>query len=153
VQESRGLFAATGLQPLEFKNERDGKLKDSVRFDLEQRRIFLGNGQSAALGASVQDLLSLFYQLGAAALDVAEFTMTVATGRKVANYLVTVGETLKLDTPLGERSVRHLKVAGASRDDATEIWFDTLTHLPMKIRHRDRKGEVFDQIATAIELE
>jgi hypothetical protein len=153
VQESRGLFAATGLQPLEFKNERDGKLKDSVRFDMEQRRIFLGNGQSAALGASVQDLLSLFYQLGAAALDVTEFTMTVATGRKVANYLVTVGETLKLDTPLGERSVRHLKVAGTARDDATEIWFDTLTHLPMKIRHRDRKGEVFDQIATAIELE
>ncbi len=153
VQESRGLLTAAGLQPLEFRSERDGKLKESARFDTAQHRIFLGNGQSAVLGASVQDLLSLFYQLGAASHEVAEFIMTVATGRKVTNYVVLVGETLKIDTPMGERSVRHLKVAGSAREDATEIWFDTLTHLPMKIRHRDRKGEVFDQIATAIELE
>jgi hypothetical protein len=156
VQESRGLFAASGLQPLEFRNERDGKLKDSARFDLSQRQIFLGNGRNLPLVASVQDMLSLFYQLGAASFDVAEFTVTVTAGRKLAVYLVTVGEVLQLDTSLGTRSVRHLKVtgvAGAAREDATEVWFDTQTHLPLKIRHRDRKGEIFDQVATAIELE
>lgn len=153
VQESRGIFVVAGLQPLEFKTERDGKLTGSARFDASQGRIFLGNGNSAPLVAAAQDLLSLFYQLGAMPLDTLEFTLSVTTGRKVAGYTVVVGDAQKLDTALGERSVRHLKVTGNARDDATEIWLDNATHLPLKIRHRDRKGEIFDQTATAVELQ
>jgi hypothetical protein len=152
VQESRGMFVAAGLQPLEFKTERDGKLTGSARFDASQGQIFLGNGKSAPLVAAAQDLLSLFHQLGAMPLDVPEFALTVTTGRKVASYTV-VGDAQKLDTVLGERDVRHLTVTGDARDDATEIWLDDATHLPLKIRHRDRKGEIFDQTATAVELE
>jgi negative regulator of sigma E activity len=37
--------------------------------------------------------------------------------------------------------------------DATEIWLDEETRLPLKISHRDRKGEVYDQVATHIEME
>lgn len=142
TQTSRGVFGANGLQPQEFRTERDGKPKSEVRFDAPQ---------DAAL--PVQDLLSLFYQLGVASFDVPEFTILVKTGRKVSKFAVVVGEILKLDSPLGEREVRHLKIAGRSNEDSTEIWLDTVTRLPLKIRHRDRKGEVFDQIATTITLE
>jgi hypothetical protein len=142
TQTSRGAFTANGLQPQEFRTERDGKPKSEVRFDAPQ---------DAAL--PTQDLLSLFYQLGAASFDVPEFAILVKTGRKLSKFTVVVGETLKLDSPLGEREVRHLKIAGRSNEDSTEIWLDTVTRLPLKIRHRDRKGEVFDQIATTITLE
>lgn len=139
---SRGTFVATGLQPLEFKSERDGKPKDSVRFDAAQ-------GESLP----VQDMLSLFYQLGAASFNVPEFALRVQTGRKIANFLVVVGQMFKLDSPLGERNTYHLKIAAGADGDSTEIWLDALTRLPLKIRHRDRKGEVFDQVATTIQLE
>ncbi len=142
TQTSRGAFTANGLQPQEFRTERDGKPKSEFRFDAPQ---------DATL--PTQDLLSLFYQLGAASFDVPEFTISVKTGRKVSKFVVVVGETLKLDSPLGEREVRHLKIAGRLNEDSTEIWLDTVTRLPLKIRHRDRKGEVFDQIATTITLE
>jgi hypothetical protein len=159
LQESRGIFDAAGLRPVEFNAKRDGKQKDSVRFDVGQRRIFLGNGGSAALTDAAQDLLSLFYQLGTLPPETAEAALTVATGRKVESYAIIALETLTLDTPFGPRSVRHLKLPdtrGGDNADAgasTEVWLDTVTRLPLKIRHRDRKGEVFDQTVTAVELE
>jgi hypothetical protein len=159
LQESRGIFDAAGLRPVEFNAKRDGKQKDSVRFDVGQRRIFLGNGGSAALADGAQDLLSLFYQLGTLPPEMAEAALTVATGRKVESYAIIALETLTLDTPFGPRSVRHLKLPdtrGGDNADAgasTEVWLDTAIRLPLKIRHRDRKGEVFDQTVTAVELE
>lgn len=142
TQSSRGRFAVNGLRPEEFKTERDGKPKDSINFSALQDEVW-----------PVQDMLSLFYQLGAAALDVPEFTVKIQTGRKLTTFVVQVGETQPLDLPLGTYTVRHLKVAGGRNEDSTEIWLDTLSRLPLKIRHRDRKGEVFDQTATTINLE
>lgn len=152
LQESRGVFDAAGLRPLEFDTQREGKNKDSVRFDSAQGRIFFGKEQSAAFVVAAQDMLSLFYQLGAIAFDVPQFVITVATGRKVAEFAVAVGPVSELETPAGSRPVRHLRISGSAREDATEVWLDTESHLPLRIRHRDRKGEVFDQITTLIEL-
>jgi hypothetical protein len=152
-QESRGSFAATGLQPLEFRAERDGKPKESVRFDYGADRLTLSNGRTAAFPAGTQDLLSLFYQLGAYSFADAKFAVSVTSGRKISHFGVTVDVAQTLDTPLGLREVRHLRITGIAREDATEIWLDVQTRLPLKIRHRDRKGEIFDQIVTAIELE
>ncbi len=153
VQESRGTFDASGLRPLEFETQREGKRKESVRFDVEAGRIQYANGGSDSLVAGTQDLLALFHQLGAIDFAVPNFIVPVATGRKLAHYAVTVEAPTELDTPLGTRTAWHLRVAGVVREDATEVWLDAQTRLPLKIRHRDRKGEVFDQIATTIELE
>lgn len=156
LQESRGIFVAAGLQPLEFKSERDGKLKVSLRFDPAQKRIFSSSGSSDELSEQTQDMLSLFYQLGALPPAATEFFLRVATGRKLERYVLTPGATLMLDTPFGERAVQHYVLPGTrggESDDSTEIWLDSQTRLPLKIRHRDRKGEVFDQTATAVELD
>lgn len=152
-QESRGRFATSGLQPLEFRAARDDKPKDSLSFDYTTGRLTLTNGLNAAFPAGTQDLLSLFYQLGAYSFDLGEFPISVSTGRKIAYFVVTVGDAQRLESPLGERTVRHLKITGTAREDATEVWLDTQTRLPLKIRHRDRKGEIFDQIAMMIELD
>jgi hypothetical protein len=156
VQESRGNLVATGLQPLEFKNERDGKRKLLLRFDPVQGRLTTDSGTAVAMSEPTQDLLSMLYQLSTMPHDAKEFAITVATGRKLARHVVRVAEITQLDTPFGTRSVRHLILPpadGVTNDDSTEVWLDVVTRLPLKIRHRDRKGEIYDQTATTVELE
>jgi hypothetical protein len=151
VQVSRGVFASGGLQPGEFRTERDGKPKDSVRFDAVQGRIFFGRGGSADHVAGAQDMLSLFHQLSTLHAD-GEYALSVATGRKLSTYRVTVAGVVRLEIPSGEFAVRHIKISGSAVEDATEIWYDVDTNMPLKIRHRDRKGEVFEEVAMEIEL-
>jgi hypothetical protein len=152
AQVSRGVFAPEGLQPLEFNSERDGKPKDSVRLDPAQKRIFFGKGNSAEFVPGAQDLLSLFHALSVVRDEGAEYVLVVATGRKLARYQVTLVGAETLATPLGEFETRHIRIAGPAIEDSTEIWYGSDTHLPLKIRHRDRKGEVYDQLVTQIEL-
>lgn len=152
VQESRGVFAAGGLQPVEFKTERDGKPKDSVRFDAAQGRIFFGRGGSAEFVPDAQDLLSLFHALSVLRDEAGTYALTVATGRRLSRYEVTIAGMDRLPTSLGEFQARHIKISGPAVEDATEVWYDKDTNLPLKIRHRDRKGEIYDQVATQIEL-
>ncbi len=159
AQESRGIFVATGLQPLEFRNERDGKLKLRLQFDPEQGRIAADGGGGQAMSGPAHDLLSLFYQLGALLERPAEAdapVVTVTTGRRLVQHSLARVETIPLETPFGTRTVLHLKLpaaAGTTPDESTEVWLDVASRLPLKIRYRDRKGEVFDQTATAVELE
>ncbi|MDP1957567.1 MAG: DUF3108 domain-containing protein, partial [Rhodocyclaceae bacterium] len=152
VQESRGAFVATGLQPLEFKAERGSKPQLILRLDPVEQRLFSGaGGDSQAMTGQTQDMLSLLYQLGALPPESGEYAVMVATGRKIERHTIRLLETLTLDTNFGPRQVQHLKLPGA-HDESTEVWLDTTTRLPLKIRHRDKKGEVYDQTATAVEL-
>ncbi|WP_131110730.1 DUF3108 domain-containing protein [Sulfuricystis thermophila] len=151
VQTSRGGFDAHGVRPAEFMVEREGRETEHVRFQAEEGRVVFPRGGSAPFAAGVQDLLSVFFQLAGLPLDTPEYAVSVATTRKLANYHVTVDEVSRLETPLGARPVRHLSVLGRPGEDVTELWLDEQTRLPLKIRHRDRKGEVFDQIVIAIE--
>ena len=153
VQDSRGIFDAAGLRPLEFAVMREGKPKESVRFDPEEGRIVLPRGDNVPFVPAAQDMLSLFHQLAALPFDVPGYPLAVVTGRKLATFAISVGEESSLETPQGLRRVRHLKVSAGKQEDSTEIWLDAETRLPLKIRHRDRKGEVFDQVAIAIETE
>lgn len=154
-QESRGALGPAGLQPQEFKTLRNGKPRDGARFDPAGCRVTLANGGSAACIGVAQDLLSLCYQAGrwplAGSTDV-----TVTTGRKTAAYVVTPGRTQTLELPFGARQVRLITVTiaqGKGAEDSTEIWLDTESRLPLRIRYRDRAGEIFDQVATLIELD
>lgn len=151
-QESQGVFAPGGLQPVEFKTARDGKPKDSVRFDAAQGRIFFGRGGNAEFVPDAQDLLSLFHALSVLRDEAGTYVLTVATGRRLSRYEVTLVGTETLETPLGEFETRHIKISGPAVEDATEVWYDKDRNLPLKIRHRDRKGEIYDQVAMQIEL-
>ena len=152
VQSSHGVLAPEGLQPLEFSAERNDKPRDGVRFDPEQKRIVFGNGDSAEFVPGAQDLLSLFHALTGVREAGDERALFVAAGNKLARYRATLVGTETLTTPLGEFATRRLRIAAPDVEDVTEIWYDNDTHLPLKIRHRDRKGEVYDQLATQIEL-
>lgn len=155
LQESRGIFVPGGLQPLEFHTEKNGKPKDSARFDLVAGRIALGNGENVPLAGRTQDLLSLFYQLGAEDLARSRFTLILTTGRKVATYEVAVRPVETLESGAGRHQARPLRIvpAGdAQGNERTEVWLDVANRLPVRIRYRDRKGEVFDQMLASLEL-
>jgi hypothetical protein len=159
VQESQGIFVPGGLQPLEFKKESGGKLKQSLRFDPSQKRVFSSNGASYEMLAQTHDLLSLFFQLGAMPLDAPGMYLNVAGGRKAERYEIIALDIAPIETPFGTRTAQHLKLPGTQAGDgedtgeSTEVWLDTVSRLPLRIRYRDRKGETYDQTATAVEVD
>mgnify|MGYP001306619792 CR=1 FL=1 len=151
VQESRGSLDAAGLRPLEFATRRTGKDAESIRFDPQRGQVVLADGSAVPVAAGAQDLLSLFHHVGALPAGAPRSVLAVATVRKVALHDVAASAELALDTPLGARTVRHFRIDGRTGKDVTEIWLDATTRLPVKIRHRDRDGEVIEQVAVAIE--
>ena len=152
VQESSGLIGANGLQPLEFRVIRDGKLREAAKIDPAQNVVVLGHGNVVPIQGQVQDVLTLFYQHGAMAEGVTQYSVTIATGRRVGEYHVTVEGNVKIETPWGERVARHLRMYTHAKSDSSEIWLDEITRLPFKIRYKDGKGDVFDQLIETVEL-
>jgi len=148
AQESRGVFIPQGMQPLEFRTEKNGQPRDSAVFDHSARRVVLGNGQTHSITAPSIDLLALFYQVGA--YDPANLPSTIflATGHTAGEYALVAGKPEMLETPLGERFARRLSVFPVGRpdnDERIDIWVDTPTRLPVRIRFRDREGGVFEK--------
>lgn len=151
VLESRGRVDAAGLQPLEFVGERTGKAAEHVIFDPAAGRILLSNGESRPYVAGAQDLLSLPFHLSVLGVSPPRMELPVAVGRRLIAYTVDIREADRLDSPFGQREVRLLVLSGEKREDAMELWVDMATGLPLKIRHYDRKGEVFEMVAIAFE--
>ena len=102
-----------------------------------------------------QDMLSLFLQLALTNVDGAtEFW--VATGRKLERYrLVAVNEHEMVRTPYGLEPALHLRTERQGGDqDMTEVWLGlNQARLPIRIRHVDHRGGVFDQVAESIEMD
>lgn len=151
IQRSRGGFDALGVRPQEFISEREGREAERVDFAADGMIVF-SRGGSVPFMAGAQDLLSVFFQLAGWPLDEPEYGMRIATARKLGEYRVVVGAESVLETPWGTRPVRHLSITGRFGEDVTEIWLDAETRLPLKIRHRDRKGEVYDQTVSTVEI-
>jgi len=146
--ESRGLLTDAGLQPELYVSRRIGKERvEQVSFDWPAGRVRFGNGAEAALPAGAQDLLSFNYQLGWLAKT---GDMAIATGRKLGSYRLELLGKEWLETPAGPIWALHFKASG---DTTTEVWLASEQHLlPVKIRHIDKKGERFEQVAQEIRL-
>lgn len=149
VQASEGRISAGGLQPVGFRHE---KLKgtDTAAFDWE-RHLLSYEGKEVILPDGTQDMLSLYYQAGFLALSAPMLELPVATGRKLERYRFNAmgEEALTVDG----KEWRTLRLAAKTGADGIELWIAPELHgLPLKIRFVDRKGEIFDQIAVAIEL-
>lgn len=146
--ESRGLLTDAGLQPEQYVSRRIGKERvDQVSFDWAAGRARFGNGGEAPLPAGAQDLLSFNYQLGWLAKT---GDMAIATGRKLGTYRLELLGKEWLETPAGPIWALHFKASG---ETTTEVWLASEQHLlPVKIRHIDKKGERFEQVAQEIRL-
>ena len=149
--ESRGRLTAAGLVPEHFMTRREGRATgESAEFDWESMQLRMGNRPAQALSLGSQDLLSYPYQLGLIADRASGGSLPIATGKKYANFQLEVVGDEDIEIPAGTFRTLHLRVPGVA---TTEIWlaYDRAL-LPVKIQHVDRKGNLYVQVATAIEL-
>jgi hypothetical protein len=155
VQVSEGEVGTEGLVPREFRVERNGQAAEGARFDWDTRRVALSEGgrvrRELAVAVGAQDLLSQLHQLGVSR-KAARVEMMIATGKNYGRYVFDlVGEEL-LQTRFGALRALHYRTPAMPGEQASELWLACEQHnLPLKIRHIDRKGEIFEQ--TAVELE
>lgn len=150
--ESKGKIGAEGLVPELFISRRNGsETGDKAVFDWATSSVTLGKEERRqGLPAGAQDFISLYYEFGYLPQIGDSVSLPVATGRKLDTLRFTrVGEEV-LELPFGNIPTLHLKAAGES---TTEIWLATdRLLLPVKIRHIDKKGEIFDQIASELRV-
>lgn len=149
--ESRGRVTADGLQPEHFQIRRDGRAtSERAEFDWAHLQVSIAGGAPQPLSVGAQDLLSFHYQLGFLPQPAANNRMPIATGKKYETYqLESLGDE-EIEIPAGTFRTLHLRAPG---DNTTEFWlaYDYLL-LPVKIRHIDRNGDGFVQVATEIQL-
>lgn len=148
--ESRGRVDQGGLVPEHFVVRRKGRdSAERIDFDWRTGQLRMGDRPPVALPAGTQDILSLNFQL-ALLPEHAGVALSVATGRKLARYRLEVVGEETIETPAGSFRSLHLRVPGTA---TTELWL-AYAHalLPVKVRHVDRKGDVFVQSATHIDF-
>ena len=148
--ESRGRLVAGGLQPEQYLSRKNGKdTNENADFDWPAAQVLLSrDGQTRAITPGTQDILSLNYHLAYLHQPENGASVGVVTGKKYERYdLDSLGEE-EIDTPAGHFRTLHLR---AMTDSTTEIWLALDHHrLPVKIRFTDKKGDVFEQIATEL---
>jgi hypothetical protein len=151
TQVSEGSVNADGLQPQEFRDQREGRDGEAANFDWPGSRVVFSGGRGEGrLAPGAQDLLSVFYQLAWLAPR-QDIDMTVATAGRIGRWTFEwLGEeSLKLET--GVIPTLHLRTRADG--DTTEVWLAPAHGgLPVKIRYTDRKGDTFEQTADLMEL-
>lgn len=150
--ESRGWLTAVGLRPERFTIRRNGgTAKEHAEFDWSQMRLSVADKPPQPLDPGAQDLLSFNFHLGFMPDPKLATRLPIATGKKYAIYpLDAVGDE-EIELPMGRVHTLHVRSAG---EQTTELWlaYDYFL-LPVKIRHVDRQGSSFVQVATNIQVD
>lgn len=148
--ESSGRLVAGGLQPELYRTRKNGQdANENADFDWTAAAVHLSRGdRTQSIVPGTQDILSLNYQLAYLPRPEAGASVGVVTGKKYSRYaLDSLGEET-LDLKAGRFRTLHLRAMG---NDVTEIWIALDHHrLPVKIRFTDKKGDVYEQVATEI---
>ncbi len=148
--ESRGRVTAAGLVPEHVVSRRQGKeVGETAEFDWAMMELHVSGRPVQPLRPGTQDLVSFPYQLGLIADLASVHSMHIATGKQYTDYRVEVVGDEEIRVPAGTFRCLHLRVPGVA---TTELWlaYDRWM-LPVKIQHIDRKGDLYVQVATAIE--
>src|SRR5574343_1168036 len=148
--ESRGRLVAGGLQPEQYLTRKNGRdANENADFDWGAAAVRLSrDGNVRPLAPGAQDILSLNYHLAYVKQPEAGATIGVVTGKKYERYALDALGEEEIDTPAGHFRTLHLR---AMTDSVTEIWIALDRHrLPVKIRFTDKKGDIYEQVATEI---
>lgn len=151
TQESVGEVTDAGLRPDEFRDQRAGRDAETASFDWTANQLVFSSGRrDGGLVPGTQDLISVFYQLAwlAPRRDV---DLPVATANRLGRWRFEwLGEE-ELGLALGTLTTLHLRTRADG--DTTEVWLAPAHGgLPVRIRHVDRKGLIFEQSADNLEL-
>ena len=150
--ESRGWLTTTGLRPEYFSIRRnDQAAKERATFDWAQMQVSVADKLPQALDPGAQDLLSFNFHLGFMPDSRVATHLPIVTGKKYAIYPLAVVGDEEIELPMGRVRTLHVRSVG---EHTTELWlaYDYFL-LPVKIRHVDREGGSFVQVATGIRVD
>jgi hypothetical protein len=151
VNISLGEVTTGGLRPDEFRVERSNGKNEKAVFDWPAGLARLSNGREYPLAAGAQDMLSLFAQLALLPEGEEMASLLVVTGKKLDRYDFRVVGEETIATPGGARATLHLRGREGESGELTEVWLGLAeARLPVKIRHLDRRGQVYEQVAESI---
>lgn len=154
VNVSQGDVVEGGVRPRQFRVERSTGKNESAVLDWESGRVKGSGGREFALEPGTQDMLSMFCQLSLLPIDGPVVSLPVVTSKRVERYDFEVLGEEEIETPRGPRKTLHLRNRQPDGKEATEIWLGLEdSRLPVKIRHVDRRGDMFEQIAASIEYD
>ncbi len=149
--ESRGRLTATGLRPEQFRSRQTQReTEEGADFDWDAMRLQLRTRPPQPLSPGTQDLLSLYYQLGLMDKLTTGTSLPIVTGKKLTTYPLEVVGDETIETPAGTFRCLHLRVQGST---TTDLWlaYDRAL-LPVRVQHADRRGDLYVQVVTAIDL-
>jgi hypothetical protein len=149
---SEGDIVEGGVRPRQFRIERSTGKNEWARFDWQTGRVTGTGGRDFALESGTQDMFSMFCQLAVMPLAGPIVSLPVLTGKGVERHDFEVLGEETIETPRGRRKTIHLRNHQPDSREGTEVWLGLDdSRLPVKIRHTDRKGDVFDQVADRID--
>lgn len=152
---SEGEITESGFRPVSFRVERDGKPRDTARFDWQHNVLLLTSGENrsqADLLEGSQDLLSAFYQIAVAPPVTAIPVFPVTNGRKYYKERVDVLGEERIQTPIGAFRTVRVQIGQPGERRQTLVWMAVdYANLPVRIRFVDDKGGVSEQQAIGLE--
>jgi hypothetical protein len=156
---SRGRIEPTGLQPLEFTDQRGFRAPVLAHFDWNRhvvRQENDGKNDSVDMPAGSQgtllDPLSMAYTFSFVPPAGRDIQALRADGRGLTPFRFAVMGTEKLQTPAGEIQALHIsKVRDGPEDKATEIWLASDRNLlPVRVLVVEKDGTRIDQVVSRI---
>ncbi len=148
--ESSGRLVAGGLRPDSYRTRKNGRdANENADFSWPAGEVRLSrSGNIEPVTPGTQDILSLNYQLAYLKRPENGVTVGVVNGKKYDRFALDALGEEDLDIPAGHFRTLHLRATG---DTVTEIWIALdRDRLPVKIRYTDKKGDIFEQVATEI---
>jgi uncharacterized protein DUF3108 len=154
IHQSEGQLTAQGLRPERYSLQRGTPDRmESASFDwanLRSNMAFSGVTLQSDLLPGTQDQVSFLHQLPFLLAGESPYSLVIATPRKTDSYDVQVvgKETIKTDA--GEIPTVHVRRATREDTSSMDVWLaPDLYYLPVKLRLRDNKGNLFQQVLTA----
>ncbi|WP_020166955.1 MULTISPECIES: DUF3108 domain-containing protein [Methylotenera] len=155
LQTSDGILTKNGLQPNTYLYRYGDKTDKtySAKFDWASKMVSLITAKgtkTAEIADGTQDLLSFMYQFMYVA-PLERMQISIATGKKLANYDYSFDGEESISIPMGEIKTLHIFHAGDDSDEKTELWLALdYQYVPVKIRKTEKNGKIYELVATRI---
>lgn len=156
-RESQGQIVASGLRPLQYQEQRNGKLKRKVEFDWIKKQATLFDGKETEvvpLPDNTWDNTSFGYNFAFAPPTESEMVVNLTDGRRINDYRYAILGREKIDTDLGKMETVHVKkVLNPGDKRSFEVWLAVEQHyMPVRIRYTEKDGASFDSVVTEIQF-
>jgi Protein of unknown function (DUF3108) len=155
IHYSEGRLTAQGLRPDRYSLQRGtADRTETLAFDwdkLSAVQHYQGVNLQIGMVPGTQDQVSFLHQLPFVLAGESPFSLVIATPRKTEFYEVQVVGMETVRTDAGDIPALHVRRAAREDASSMDVWLARdLYYLPIKLKLRDNKGNLFEQVlATA----